>query len=115
MSLLAVRLEVGLEDLPVLSFEILTRTALSGHAYTSMIGPVLHLNRLRNIVAHELEPTDANALMAEFVATMPSSMSDAMNRPRDMPITEVFVAALMVVIYALLELRKATTDTQKAP
>jgi len=105
LSLLAARLGVSEDELPVLnSFDALARIALAGRSYSPMLAPVLHLNRIRNIVAHELEARDAETLMTEFLATMPPDLADAPTK-RGVAITETFAASLMVVMYALMQLR----------
>jgi hypothetical protein len=118
LTLLAARLHVAVDELPVFnSFESLARVALAGPSYTFMLGSVLHINRLRNIVAHELEAFDAENLMTEFVATMPPSLSDA-GKQHGMPITETFGASLMVLMAALLHLHgddSGTVDSDRAP
>ncbi len=95
LSLLAVRLRVTPDELPVLnSFDTLARIALAGPEHSLMLPTVLHLNRLRNIVAHELQAADAEVLMTEFVSTMPPSLAEAPTR-HGMSTPEVFGASLM--------------------
>lgn len=110
-SILAARLGVKVDELPTSTFDLLARLALSGSRYGLMLGPVLHINRIRNVVAHELKAADAEVLMAEFVATMPPSLANPAKRAYDMSVTEAFAASLMVIIYALLQLNVAPSTS----
>jgi hypothetical protein len=104
VSILAMRLRVEEQSIPSTNFDTLARLALCGAAFDLMLQPVLHVNRLRNVVAHELELVDPTLLMEKFVATMPPTLADATKPPHEMLLIDAFAAALMVLTYALLQI-----------
>jgi len=113
LTLLATRLAVDESDLPVFgSFDSLARIALSGAKYSYLQPAILHVNRMRNIIAHELAPRDAEELMRELISTMPHSLAEASKR-HGVATVEIFAASLMVLLYVLLS--SGATDFADAP
>ncbi|HVR39941.1 MAG TPA: hypothetical protein VMU84_12665 [Thermoanaerobaculia bacterium] len=101
-SLLAARLAIESDELPTLNFETLARLSLSGTPFNSLLGAALQLNKLRNLVAHEIEPADVETRMLEFAALVLSSLgSEFQAKPTAL---DAFRAALMVMMYTLMRL-----------